>query len=502
MSQNMDFDRLVADWLHAAGPADIRSEVVERSLGTTRHARQRRGLLLALAGPAPWPTYGRRIGFGTLPPAVRIALALALVLALAAASAVVGARLLQIIQPHPTAQSFVITTFGPLGCPAPGGGTTGGAGATVIDVGTAVARPVDVPCVSTLLLSPDGIHAVGSASQGLVIFDLRDGTSGVFPGAEGTDVQGIQWSPKGTYLYWVGDNTAGRPTTIFVSSVADARHTPLPTGIQGGYGAVTWSLDERRLLAQVPDANGWLLGNGDGTGFRALTDLGSRWLAMSPDGLSFAVARDRTDAAGTVVATDVLVGDGFSPPNPVTSLADGGTAHAAVWLPDRSALAVVVTRPDADVAQSLVPTTELELIATDRIDVRTRRALPAIGDPSDRPSYRIKASQDGHYVAVSRHTITRDTQGLETHREWFVIVRLSDGAILPTPSQRPPELTGGDGWTAAQLSNLFFSPDSRRAVYHVPGSFQVVDLDGSGVKHLSLSDVAPLGWANQLVWLP
>jgi hypothetical protein len=501
MNQNMDFDRLVADWLKAEGPADIRSESVERSLATARQARQRRGLLLALAGPAPWPTYGRRIGFRTLPPVVRLAVALVLVLALAAVAAVVGNQLLRLIQPRPlAAHSFVITTFGPLGCPAPGGGTTGGAGATVIDVETAVARPVDVPCLGTLLLSPDGIHAVGSAAQGLVIFDLRDGTSRVFPGAEGTDVQGIQWSPKGTYLYWVGDNSAPRPTTLFVSSIADAHHSPLPTGVQGGYGAVTWSLDETRLLAQVPDTVGWLLGNGDGTAFRSLTDVGQQWLAMSPDGRSLAFAMNRFDAAGTVIATDLTVGDGFAPPNAVTSLADGGIVHAAAWLPDASALAAVVTLPRPEAVQ-LGPVTELQVLDPTRINVLKRFQLPAIGGAFDRPYFSITASPDGQFAAISRRMVIHGAQGDEYH-EVFLIARLADGMILPRPPQRPPELTEGDGWTKAPLSNLFFSPDGGRAVYHVPGSFQVVDLDGSGVKHLSLADVAPLGWSNQLVWLP
>jgi hypothetical protein len=502
MSQNMDFDRVVADWLKSDGPADIRSEAVDRSLATTRQVGQRRGLLLALVGPAPWPTYGRRIGFGTLPPAVRIAVVLALVLALTAAAAVVGNQLLRLIQPRPpAAHSFVITTGRPSGCPAPGGGTTSGIGATVIDIETALAHPVDVPCLSTLLLSPDGIHVVGSAAQRLVLFDLRDGTSRVFPGAEGTDVEALQWSPRGTYLYWVGDNSAPRPTTLFVSSIADAHHSPLPTGPQAGYGAVTWSLDETRLLAQVPDTVGWLLGNGDGTAFRSLTDVGQQWLAMSPNGRSLAFAMNRFDAAGTVIATDLTVGDGFSPPNAVTSLADGGTVHAAAWLPDGSALAAVVTHQRPEIA-TLEGVIELELLEPTRVNVLRRFQLPAIGAAFDQPYYSITASPAGRYVAISRRVITHVAQGGDEYHEAFVIVRLADGMILPRPSQRPPELTEGDGWTAARLSDVFFSPDDRRVAYHVPGSFQVVDLDGSGVKHLSLSDVAPLGWGNQLVWLP
>jgi hypothetical protein len=96
MNQPHDIDRVVAAWLRTAGPADIRPGAVDRALAVAATARQRRGVRLALTGPAPWPTYGRRIGFGTLPPAVRLALVLLLTLAAMGAVAAVGSRLLHL----------------------------------------------------------------------------------------------------------------------------------------------------------------------------------------------------------------------------------------------------------------------------------------------------------------------------------------------------------------------------------------------------------------------
>jgi hypothetical protein len=101
MSETIDFERVVVSWLRADGPADIRPAAVDRALAVASAATQRRGLRLAVTGRAPWPTYGRRIGFGTLPPAVRIALVLLVTLAVLAGAAVVGSRLLRPTQVVP-----------------------------------------------------------------------------------------------------------------------------------------------------------------------------------------------------------------------------------------------------------------------------------------------------------------------------------------------------------------------------------------------------------------
>jgi hypothetical protein len=105
MSQTLDFDRIVADWLRSDGSADVRSEVVDRAVESTRATRQRHGLAAALVGPAPWPGYGRRIGFGALSPALRVTVLLALLVALLIGVAFVGSqvpRLVRVVeQPTP-----------------------------------------------------------------------------------------------------------------------------------------------------------------------------------------------------------------------------------------------------------------------------------------------------------------------------------------------------------------------------------------------------------------
>ena len=90
MSAMNDFDRTVAAWLQADGPADINGIVFEQAITSAGAVRQRRGLRLALFGPAPWPAYGKRIGFATLPAAVRIAILVALSVAALAGAAYVG----------------------------------------------------------------------------------------------------------------------------------------------------------------------------------------------------------------------------------------------------------------------------------------------------------------------------------------------------------------------------------------------------------------------------
>jgi hypothetical protein len=422
----------------------------------------------------------------------RIAVVVGLTVVALAAVAVIGSQLVRLIQPR-AAHEVVITAGSSRACPTPDGGTSTFDVALAVDLDAATSRPLPPECASQILLSPDGQHIADVVGQQLRITDLRAGTSRVLLEPTSADVEAIQFSPRGTYLYWVRDNSAGRPTTLFVTSVAGGEQTPLPAGSAGGYGRATWSLDEERLFV---NADGLLRGDGDGTSLRPLTGLPDDLLAISPDGSLLAFATHRRDASDAVIPSDLLISDGSSPPA-LTRFADAGSIEAAAWLPDGSALAAIVARPSPEA----ISVGDLELLDARGVDVVRRFQLPGVGDPFDQPYYFLSTSPDGRHVAVFRRVVKGGQQG-ETTDEAFVIVRLSDGAILPTTSQRPPELAVGEGWTTARLSQLFFSPDGRRIVYKVFSGFQVVNLDGTGSRHLAYSEVAPVGWAGQLVWSP
>jgi hypothetical protein len=489
MSQPMDFDRFVSDWLKTDGLADIRAETVERAVATARATRPRRGLVAALIGPAPWPSYGRRIGFGTLPPALRIAIAVTLLVVLAAGAAFVGSQILRSLVPSrpPAAHSFVVTR-GSSPCSGPSGGTTSGDGVTMIDFESGATRPL-VECENALLLSPDGIHAAAASADGLALIDLRDGSRQVVPSAMGPDVVPVQWSPTGAYLYWVEGIAAGEPEEIFLGSIEAPRRTTLPVPTEGGYYCcVTWSADESNALFQTPGGSGWSVGNGDGSDLRALGPDYTSVLAISPDGSRLAVRLARPGPVNLRLYGDVAVGDGVSTPRAVTHLPEGTLPMAAAWSPDGSTLAVLSNgQPGLEIPRA-PQSRDVWLIAADG---STRDlTLPLDAEVAWSASGSVRWSPDGSHLVVGWQTVRSDGQQ-EIHHERFVIVSVADGALTPS-----------DGWVERPADEVFFSPDGRRVAYHADGSLEVLDLDGPGRWSIQFTDVAPLGWGGQLVWLP
>lgn len=93
MTSSTDFDRVVASWLEAAGPADLDHRTIDAAFETARRRRQRRGLLAWLVGPSSWPAFGPLRGFTALPASLRIALLVGLVLALLGVALYAGGRL-------------------------------------------------------------------------------------------------------------------------------------------------------------------------------------------------------------------------------------------------------------------------------------------------------------------------------------------------------------------------------------------------------------------------
>jgi len=371
-------------------------------------------------------------------------------------------------------------------CPVPGGGTTNLISATVVDFRAHTTRTLP-ECLSDLLLSPDGLHAVAVGAKGLELIDLKDGTSRPIPGGTGPDVQPMAWSPRGTYLDWVASNTVGTPAQVFVGPVTDIRRGRPPQSADGGvFVGAMWSADERRAL--FPSSDGWrfVIGNGDATGLQALPEQGVRVFAISPDGGRIAVAIERKNLAGSVVAVDVAEGDGFSPPRIVTHFPDGTRALDAGWSPDGSTLAVV----SASLGDSATPTAptsnDLWLNAVDGTQRRIR--LPSADDPVASSS--LVWAGDGAHLAVGWHTVRRDAQGLETHTESFVIASARDGGLAE-----------GDQWTPGSINQVFFSPDGSHFVNLANRTPEVEYLDGSG--SVSLAGLLPDSYSTaQFVWIP
>ena len=92
MTMANDFDQVVARWLETDGPRDVPPGLVEAATAKARQDRQRRGVVLRLAGPSPWPTEHRTRTW--MRRRLLVAAAVLVVVALAGTVVLVGARLL------------------------------------------------------------------------------------------------------------------------------------------------------------------------------------------------------------------------------------------------------------------------------------------------------------------------------------------------------------------------------------------------------------------------
>jgi hypothetical protein len=95
MTATSDFDRVVAAWLQADGPSDVRADVVDASLAAAGRVGPRRGLAATVLGPRAWPAPRRRLALTGLPPVVRVALLVAATLAALTGLVVAGAQLVR-----------------------------------------------------------------------------------------------------------------------------------------------------------------------------------------------------------------------------------------------------------------------------------------------------------------------------------------------------------------------------------------------------------------------
>jgi hypothetical protein len=441
----------------------------------------------------------------------RLVLVAVLVLAMVAlATFLVGDQLHRTINVTPTATinptiapsasvaafpsgDFVVTHRDPNSCDVPDGGFTWYSAITSVDVETGATRPITT-CAESALLSPDGQRAVAVDVDHLVEIGLADGTWRPIEGATGTDVTPVAWSPKGTYLHWLGDNSAGAPTTVFIGPLTDARHAQPPQPPEGGnYNSPTWSADEARAI--FPNGDGWSLGNGDGTNLAGLPAgyIRQGFATISPDGARIAIGIARTAPGtqagpGETLAINAGVTDGFSLADTVTNFPDGVQAVAAAWSPDGATLAVVTTALSLSAPPIAAASNDLWLIAED--ETATHFPLPPTDDARFDGSSIVWAP-DGAHLAVGWHTHVVTTGGQENHTYRFTIVAVSDGSLLPA-----------GGWTAAPIEHAFFSPDGSRVAYEGNLALEILDLNGLTTRTLRFADFLPTEWEGQLVWTP
>jgi hypothetical protein len=425
--------------------------------------------------------------------ALRAILVGATILALVAGAALIGGPLVAPVQPTPSerADASPASTPGPtatfagrffithasMGCNAPDG-RTGQVGASVVDIATRSVQPV-LSCENSVLLSPDGVHAAVVAGRQLELADLRVGSRRTIEGAEGQEPEALTWSPKGTYLHWLGEKLAAGSAAVFIGPLDDARRSPLPTPAAGGYyTAVRWSQDEQRVLLDSDE--GLLLGDGDGTDLRPLQDPRAEVLAMSSDGSRLAEAVSREEA-GALTEFVVAIGDPFEGARQVVELGRGLHPVAAAWSPDDSILAIATSSPPQ--VERGDPTNAVWLVATDGSSRRVD--LPVHRDALQRST--IRWAPGGRHLAVAWHTMRRET--FERHTYAFALVDVASGTLF-----------GAQEWTPGPIESVVFSPDGARVVYPADGVPHVVNLDGSG--SIGLRSTAAFGSGQQLVWLP
>lgn len=406
-----------------------------------------------------------------------------LLLALAAGATIVALRSLVPPRP-PTSHTFVITHES-APCTTPDGGTSTLTGITMVDfTGRTTRRVID--CEAGVVLSPDGLHAVGIGPGHLELIDLQTGNRQAIAGADGPGVEPIAWSPRGTFLHWLRDAEAGTPASVFVGPLGDIRRSRPPEPPDGGFFCcVKWSADESRALFQSGDGNGWVIGDGDGTHVRPVTEQGISILAISPDGARLAVAVERMNG-GDVVAVDAAEGNGFLPNRRVTHFPDGIRAMAAAWSPDGSTLAVVNTDRIPPVTSAAPTRHELWLVAGN--GTQRHFDLPA-GDDSSLSGMSVRWTSDGAHLLIGRHTIRQSPAGSENHSYSFVVISARDG-----------RLASGDGWQRGSADLVFFSPEGSHYV-NLTDPTEVVSLDGSGNIPLGKL-IEPGDIGSQLVWIP
>lgn len=344
MSTEMSFDRALLEMLQD-GPQHPSQSAVETALSQARLTRQRRGFVLAVAGPDMWPA---RRQSGTRWPCLRAALLVVLFIAALAGGAIGGAFLVRNVAPtvSPTPSSSIRPSPGP---------TRLDASATPVSVATLPAQPK--------VIEQSGIRNEhpGGPGAGYQLTPGHTYTSEVF-------------APKVTFTVPTSGQVSWCPVTTLQEQIAmpwdlhcksdveimspTAVDCGLPGGAASADAVAEAILAKDRVVpvdwtSQLTDATGSLQGLlADPRGARAVMTLGSARpldpTAVDPDQCTittdFGTYEVRGDIAALFVFADVngqLVvvrsGHGYDGPS-AQAVIDTG----AVELPFQTAMTNVV----------------------------------------------------------------------------------------------------------------------------------------------------------------
>jgi hypothetical protein len=329
--------------------------------------------------------------------------------------------------------------------------------------------------------SPDARLGAGDDTAALAWYDTSTGQRRPIPGTDKTRPELAQqtsfvgWSPRSTYIVWIGESVGANPWAMYIGTLAAARGQEVPSTGDGGYWCcLIWSGDETRLIVPTGEVMG-RLANGDGSplpGAREFDPAG--FLALANDGGQIAIRASRGPGASPV-GDDILVGDGFTPPTLRWSLPDGVFASAGAWSGDGSTLGVVATRVDLETRE----TQGHELWTFKGSDTPAHVELTLSGPLEARPQTVVWSSDDAYLIV-------RSQEPPESYREWATVVARSDGASM-----------------VVDAGGAAFSADGRFAVYDAASpagnvDFMVVELETGRTARLT-HGAPPNGY--QVAWL-
>jgi hypothetical protein len=341
-----------------------------------------------------------------------------------------------------------------------------------------------IGCADRLLVAPDGLRAVARSPEGLELIDLSDMSTRIVPGTEGTVATPVAWSPRGTYLYWVADDTVtGQQDFAYIGTLDDIHHSELaPQPLTGGYlCCASWSADESATL--LLDGYERAIGAGDGSGASSIGALDV--LALSPDGSQ--IAYRAASILDTNSTADVWIRDASGQTTNLTNFPEPARAAAAAWSTDGRIAVVSATRPTASVPDA--PTSDdLWIYGPDgskRHLTLTFEAGPA-GDAT-----LLEWSPDGTHLLLALQDTNPPLDPPTPNAAGIFIVSVADGTMTPI-----------HGWEKGGVPTPIFSPDGHMVASMTGPNFEsglhIFTLDGRPA--VAVDGIVP-GPSTAMVWL-